>query len=480
MDNNLDILGVIPIFTEAIIKDLYLTADYIAGRPKFDINTQDIWGRTILHRVAHLSQIKNLEYLKKFQDLNPNVVDNDGITAFMMALRKGCLESACCIKIMKGFDYDININNNILDLDFIVHNKNIEIVKYLEGLKRLNVNKLDNQGHTPFIIALIDGNFELAQYISTMKNFDPNAMNTSGESQLMICCKKKYISGVKILLSHKDFNTLNIPDVDGNLPIKIILTQKLSSFWWLNLSFNKPPSDSCTIEILKELLKQPNIIIPNDIQYCNNPNARDKEMMQIIKEYKTDPITTRHRLKLDKKLDIYRLVVLTADGYFDINSENDDLTRFMNISIKLPNDLQMLLINRMANSPKDIINSKIFHYEINSFINKYTHMKQEIANDIIVPIGTGKTYFLGHFINLFDTYIDLQMYEKNKIHRINLELFEEYLKRKQMSAIILRKQKEQKKKEYEYKNYSDRKRPFNKFMIKNMYINNSGHKKGSR
>jgi hypothetical protein len=72
------------------------------------------------------------------------------------------------------------------------------------------------------------------------------------------------------------------------------------------------------------------------------------------------------------------------------------------------------------------------------------------------------------------------MYEKNKIHRINLELFEEYLKRKQMSAIILRKQKEQKKKEYEYKNYSDRKRPFNKFMIKNMYINNSGHKKGSR
>lgn len=535
---DINTLGYFPyaVFIEALIEKRHIITNYIAEQRNFDINTRDHYnGNTILHHICGY-EIKILEYLKKIPKLDVNIVNNNGYTPFMIALKNGNIKSAKYISTMEGFNYNINIYNEKLDLNFIVqNNRNIEIVKYLKQLKNLDVNKFDNNGttafmyaikrnnlelaqyittmegfdfdininneildlnfiiqnngnietvkyleqlkdlnvnnlqygNTAFITALRHHKFELAQYISAMKDFDPNVINTIGKSQIIVCCQDAYVLGVKLLLSHKNFNTLNIKDRKGKLPIDYALenfNHHLSTEPIFVYEFHY----SEKIEILKELLKRSDIVIPDNIENMNKPTKFDKKMKCIIAEYKKDPITTRHRLKLEEALDIYRLIVFTTDGYLDVKQENNKLTQFLNIAIKLPNDLQMTLINRLANSSKDIINSKIFSYEIDSFIDKYIHMKQD--KTLLVKSNNFDDEIKFHIISINHMESFNEIYLKKFLFKevINLKEIEMEI-RKRLNTI---KQKD--------KMYLYRKQSHTKFMIKNVNMKNSGYKKGNR
>jgi hypothetical protein len=83
-------------------------------------------------------------------------------------------------------------------------------------------------------------------------------------------------------------------------------------------------------------------------------------------ENKQDPIIN--------SLNIFYHIIFTSDDYYTIKTkitnENDNRIRFMKIIIKLPIELQMIIVNRLFDSNKTIISSKLFNDHIKTYIER--------------------------------------------------------------------------------------------------------------
>jgi hypothetical protein len=98
-----------------------------------------------------------------------------------------------------------------------------------------------------------------------------------------------------------------------------------------------------------------------------------KKIDDLITNYKKNPSKIRLSLIFEDNLDIFYHVVFTSDNYYSIIEDNieDNNYRFMKILIKLPIELQMIIVRRMSELNGFIIEAKLFNANIKKYIEKY-------------------------------------------------------------------------------------------------------------
>jgi ankyrin repeat protein len=262
----------------------------------------------------------NIEYIKNnVTKENVNEKNNNGLTAFFLACEYG-------------------------------HKEIAEIILKTDGFNSLN--EKDNFSQTPFLLACRFGYKEIAELILKTDGFNGlNEKDKYGRTPFSLACCNGYKEIAEIILKTNGFNSLNEKSNDGSTAF--------SSTYWYGRK-----------EIIKILLKQSNIIIPEKIKH-NEFNANTKDIQSLIELYKKDPLMVRTKLILENNLDVYRHIIFICDGYFTIKNTENPNTRFMKIAVRLPLDLQMVLIHRLSLSTKQNITGKIFGDNIEDYITKY-------------------------------------------------------------------------------------------------------------
>jgi ankyrin repeat protein len=285
-----------------------------------------------------------------------NYRDYHGHTPFMLAVNQNNLKTSKYIASLPTFNKDsINWTNKYGES--ILHNVcitgNLDAIIYLGTYDNLDVNIINKSGYTPFVLVATIGNFpHFLKIIASLRGFNPNVITSLRTSQLAFCCMYDSLEGVKILLSKNGTQHLNVKDnINGETPLMYAVSRN-------------------NIMIIQELLKQHNLIIPDDVELYKQFEIMD-EVKQLIDDFRVIPKDVRHRLELGNLLNVYRLIVYTSDGYFVIKNGSENFMRFIKIMLKLPLELQMVMINRMNGSTKDIIKGAIFDHNIEAFEKKY-------------------------------------------------------------------------------------------------------------
>jgi ankyrin repeat protein len=309
----------------------------------------------------------NIEYVKNnVTKENVNVKNNSGNTPFSLACWWGHKEIVEIILKTDGFNSNsfassnpplsgLNEKDNTGATPFLLacccgHKETAEIILKTDGFNSLN--EKDDDGNTPFLLACYNDHKEIAEIILKTDGFNSlNEKDNDGNTPFLLACSNGHKEIVEMLLKVDGFNSLNEKDNDGNTPL-------LSAGWF---GYK---------EIVKMLLKQPKIIIPEQLKYYDDCEKK-KEIQSLIELYKKDPQMVRTKLILGDNLDVYRHIVFTYDGYFSIKEIENSSTRFMKIAVRLPLDLQMVLIQRLSLSTKQNITGKIFDDNIEDYITKY-------------------------------------------------------------------------------------------------------------
>jgi hypothetical protein len=130
-------------------------------------------------------------------------------------------------------------------------------------------------------------------------------------------------------------------------------------------------------EIVKLLLTQSGIDFNKPNKKGETPinNASYKghtEIVQILEEYQKNP--TKMRLFYLRKYfpqiieEYFILMVLCSDDYL-ICTDEEDIGRFFETVIRLPQELQVLIANRIVGSPRNIPRLSFVNQAIEKFFN---------------------------------------------------------------------------------------------------------------
>jgi ankyrin repeat protein len=198
-----------------------------------------------------------------------------------------------------------------------------KIVKLLLAQPGIDFNKPDDNGQTPIIYASCYGCTEIVKLLLAQPGIDFNKANNNGWTPIHSASNNDHVEIVKLLLAQFgiDFNKANNK---GNIPI--------------NIASNY----GCT------------------------------EIVHILKEYEKNPIKMRN-FYLRKYFphiieEYFILMVLCSDDYF-VCTNKGEIGRFFKIVIKMPQELQSLIANRIIGSSCDIPRLSFINEAIKKFFN---------------------------------------------------------------------------------------------------------------
>lgn len=266
-----------------------------------------------------------------------------------------------------------------MELHDFCKNGDIDNVKFY--LNYENINNKDNYGNTPLHLACEHGHINIVNLLININDFNSlNDTNMWGNTPFGFACSNGWIDIVRLLINCDGFDRLNDKNILGYTPLALacykghvdIVKLLISSEGFDSLNdennYNFTPfSLACRnglLNIVKLLLTQRNIIIPDNLN-CND------EIKLLIESYKKDPNAMRLFLIIDHNLDVYRHIIFTSDEYFIIKNIDNNCVKFFNIVVKLPIEIQMLIIMRLSGLMMNIITSKMFYYNINLYVDKY-------------------------------------------------------------------------------------------------------------
>ena len=158
--------------------------------------------------------------LLPMEGLDANDVDVEGITAMMYACQSGSEE---IVKIMlenHKFDPTLRDQNDNGLLNYAVKNQNLHIVNLLLTDRRVrsSINKGNNTGSTPLLLACEYGDLEIAEKLLNFRSVDVNSADNIGASPLLRAVIGGFTELVSKLLENPKIE-VNKPNANGDTPL---------------------------------------------------------------------------------------------------------------------------------------------------------------------------------------------------------------------------------------------------------------------
>lgn len=172
-------------------------------------------GRMPLHFAAESGNYQIIEMLAQ-AGADVNCTDNDGVTPLMVLAQKGKTDAA--LKLIKHPDIDISIadNNNRKAIDYATANGLRELVQALSAEETANT---DSYGNTTLHHACWNGQSEVVKVLLKKDPDSVNKLNDEGESPLLLAVRRSNLTIAEILLAAGA--DADIADSHGVLPIHI-------------------------------------------------------------------------------------------------------------------------------------------------------------------------------------------------------------------------------------------------------------------
>lgn len=297
-------------------RDLKLMKKLVMDQNFDDFDEKDKYGVTVFNYACKSDEIEIVELFinaPNFKSINKK--DND-MTPFISACLYGCVKTAKLLMKAPGFN---------------------------------SLNESDHAGRTALHWASWKGYTEIVKLLINNPETDINIKHIFGQTAFHFACQNGYNDIVKLFINAPKFNSLNEKDINKKTPLDYTLNS----------------------DVVEELLKRPDIIIPNNFK------SKSEYINKLIELFKMDPKRTRTKLQLKETIDVYRLIVFLSDGYFVLNknTENNNGYHFMNIACQLPLELQMLLIRRLTGLSGNNIFTELFNDKLQNFVNRFVYIK---------------------------------------------------------------------------------------------------------
>jgi ankyrin repeat protein len=255
---------------------------------------------------------------------------------------------------------DINKSNNdgITPINFASYFGHIEIVKLLLAQPEIDFNEPAIDGWTAINHASYNGHTEIVKLLLTQPEIDFNKQAIDEWTPIHNASYYGYTEIVKLLLAQPEIN-FNKPDYHERTPINCA-------------------SYTGYTEIVKLLLAQPGIDFnkPDDDGWTpinTASNHGHTAIVHILEKYQKNPTKMRFYYVREYFSHIieeyFILMVLCSDDYFICNNEGD-IGRFFTMVIKIPQELQALIANRIVDSPLDIPRLSFVNEAIEKFLIK--------------------------------------------------------------------------------------------------------------
>jgi ankyrin repeat protein len=164
---------------------------------------------------ASLANIEALKLLLADSRLDPNIKDNNGLTALCHAAMDNNIEVLKLLLANSQVDPNIDIRG-ISILSCAASNNSIEVLKLLLTDKRIDPNVKDNNGLTVFCRAIVDNNIEVLKLLLANSQVDPN-VDIRGTSVLCFAAFNNSIEVLKLLLTDKRID----PDVKDSYGLRV-------------------------------------------------------------------------------------------------------------------------------------------------------------------------------------------------------------------------------------------------------------------
>ena len=173
-----------------------------------------------LRSVVRSGRVDIFRRLLPMEGLDANDVDVEGITAMMYACQSGSEE---IVKIMlenHKFDPTLRDQNDNGLLNYAVKNQNLHIVNLLLTDRRVrsSINKGNNTGSTPLLLACEYGDLEIAEKLLNFRSVDVNSADNIGASPLLRAVMGGFTELVSKLLENPKIE-VNKPNANGDTPL---------------------------------------------------------------------------------------------------------------------------------------------------------------------------------------------------------------------------------------------------------------------
>lgn len=189
---------------------------------KFDINSQNDKGWSLLHFACCYNQIEIVQYLLELENINVNIKENEKLTPLHIAVRFG---NEKIIKLLMT-RHEINVNSKNKDLftplHYAVKYRYINIVKILLDHPDIDINSLNKSYNTPLHIACFINEPEIAKLLLNQKNINFNFQNEFLCSSLHLAAAKNNAEIVRLLLGTSNI-MVNILNANNNSAFELSL-----------------------------------------------------------------------------------------------------------------------------------------------------------------------------------------------------------------------------------------------------------------
>ncbi len=136
---------------------------YFVGLNKFDLEAQDLEGRTPLSYAAQLGYLEVVKYLIA-KGANVQSQDKTGKSPLLWAAENGQLET---VKVLVQYcDVRVEVcNNKLTALHYAACYGHLQLVKYLVGLNKLDLESQSKNGRTPLVWAYDCDHLEVVEFL---------------------------------------------------------------------------------------------------------------------------------------------------------------------------------------------------------------------------------------------------------------------------------------------------------------------------
>jgi hypothetical protein len=318
----------------------------------------------------------------------PSIIslNTGGATPFFIACQNGHVDA---VKLFLGDMPPGRIDLNRITTDMTTplfmasqHGHN-EVVRLLLSDERIdNVNGRSDTGATAMLIACENGQVEVVKMLLACPRVDVNLAQRVGATPFLMACQNGRGEVARLLLADDRVN-INLHKNDSCTPLWFasqnghleVVQQILVSGREVNITQKSAQgpggwNEKTASEIAKLMgTNTPADLAGNDLAKRRTANC--PQISLLLGSFERNPGEVRRKLCTLPGLrepfvgEVFAMIIFLSDNFLAIKKNKESETkneagakRFFKIASELHFDLQMVLCNRLYNSPKDLVLSK--------------------------------------------------------------------------------------------------------------------------